>query len=59
MTPIRVGSRIRDHIRLLHLESRGDGRILVKTEHHIEIENEDTPGMVAEWLYMLVTTAGG
>lgn len=59
MAPIRVGKRIRDHVRLLHLADKGEGRILVKTEHQIVIEEEETPAMVAEWLVMLVTTGRG
>jgi len=54
MAPIPVGSRIRDHIQLLDAVEKGGGRILVKTEHSLEIEGEERPAMVAEWLFMLV-----
>ncbi|WP_339909551.1 MaoC family dehydratase [Symmachiella dynata] len=53
MAPVRVGKRIRCHIRLLDVTPRGDSRILVKTENTIEIEGEDKPALVAEWLVMM------
>ncbi len=53
MAPVRVGTRIRCHIRLLDVTPRGDSRILVKTENTIEVEGEEKPALVAEWLVML------
>lgn len=53
IAPVRVGSRIRCHIRLLEIIDKGRGRYLVKTEHTVEVEDEEKPAMVAEWLVML------
>ena len=53
MAPIPVGKRVRNHSRFLDVEDRGEGRFLVKTENRVEIEGEDKPAMIAEWLFML------
>ncbi len=53
MAPIPVGKRVRNHSRFLGVEDRGEGRFLVKTENRVEIEGEDKPAMIAEWLFML------
>lgn len=54
ITPVPVGSRIRNHLRLLEVEQRGAGRFLVKTENRVEVEGVERPAMIAEWLCMFV-----
>ncbi|MEX2288299.1 MAG: MaoC family dehydratase [Planctomycetaceae bacterium] len=54
MAPVPVGSRIRNHMRLVDVEDRGGGRYLVKTSNSIEVEGVEKPAMVAEWLFLLV-----
>lgn len=54
MSPVPVGSRIRNRMRLMSVDDRGGGRFLVKTENRVEIEASDKPAMVAEWLVLLV-----
>lgn len=54
VAPVRVGKRIRNHSKLLDIEDRGEGRFIIKTENRVEIEGEEKPAMVAEWLFMLV-----
>ena len=54
MSPVPVGSRIRNHLRLLSVEDRGQGRFLVKTENRIEVEGVEKPAMIAEWLCLVV-----
>lgn len=54
IAPVPVGSRIRNHTRLLDVEDRGNGRFLVKTENRVEVEGADKPAMIAEWLCMIV-----
>lgn len=54
MAPVPVGSRIRDHFRVLDIEDRGAGRFVVRTENRIEVEGEEKPAMIAVWLGMLV-----
>jgi len=57
MAPIPMGSRIRLHSKLLDIDERGTGRYLVRTENRIEIEGEDKPAMIAEWLGMMVAAS--
>lgn len=54
LAPIRAGSRIRGRFRLLSAEDRGAGRWLLKHEITVEIEGEDKPALIAEWLAMQV-----
>jgi len=50
LTPVKVGSQIRNHTVLKSVESRGAGEYLVTTLNTVEIEREARPAMVAEWL---------
>lgn len=52
ISPVPVGARIRNHMKLLNVEDRGAGRFLVKTENRVEVEGVDKPAMIAEWLCM-------
>jgi len=52
ISPVPVGSKIRDRISLSNVEEKGEGRILVTTTHTIEIEGEEKPACVAEVLGM-------
>ncbi|MBB3872670.1 MaoC family dehydratase [Brevundimonas mediterranea] len=54
LAPVRAGSRIRGWFRLLSAEDRGAGRWLLKHEITVEIEGEDKPALIAEWLAMQV-----
>lgn len=53
MTPVRVGRRIRNRMTLIDVSDRGDRQFLIKSENTIEIEGEDRPAMIAEWLGLL------
>ncbi|MEM9728349.1 MAG: MaoC family dehydratase [Myxococcota bacterium] len=55
MAPVPVGSRIRNHCQLKSIVEKDDGRFLVTTENRIEIENQDKPALVADWVTMLVS----
>lgn len=50
LAPVLTGSRVRDHISLADFHERGDNRFLMKTKHTIEIENEEKPAAVVDWL---------
>jgi acyl dehydratase len=54
IAPVRVGERIRNRATVMEIADRGEGRFLVKTENTVEIEGNEKPAMVAEWLFMLV-----
>jgi acyl dehydratase len=52
--PVRVGKRIRAHGTLRGVEERKPGNVIVKIDVTIEIENEEKPALVAEWLSLHV-----
>jgi acyl dehydratase len=54
VTPVKVGSRIRDRVTLIAAEDKGGGRTLITTRQTVEIEGEDKPAMVADTLTMLL-----
>lgn len=54
LTPVRVGKRIRVRHKLLSIDDKGGGRYLLKTEMTVEIEGEDKPALIADWLGMQV-----
>ncbi|SRR5579871_3027504 len=54
ITPVKSGARVRDHITLVGAEDKGDGRILTRTRHVVEIEGEERPALVAETLALLL-----
>jgi acyl dehydratase len=52
LAPVRTGRRIRARHTLLALEDKGGGRYLLRTEVTVEIEDEEKPALIAEWLTM-------
>ena len=50
VAPVPVGSRVRGHFTLRSAEAREDGSLLTKTDVIVEIEGEERPALVAEWL---------
>lgn len=54
LAPVRVGKRVRGHIEILSVDQKDDNRFLIKQGITVEIEGEDTPALVAEWLNMMV-----
>jgi acyl dehydratase len=54
LAPVKAGSRIRNHIKLLAAEPKGGGRLLLTTENTIEIEGEAKPALIAIALVMAV-----
>lgn len=52
--PVKVGSRIRSRTRLADISERRPGQVLVKLDVTIEIEDEEKPALVAEWLSLHV-----
>src|SRR6516225_5613472 len=53
IVPVKAGSRVRNHVRLLSVEPQAGGRILLKLQCTLEIEGEAKPALVAEMLCML------
>lgn len=54
LAPVASGARVRGRLVLRAAEPRGDGRVLLKGETTVEIENEDKPALVAENLSLLI-----
>jgi acyl dehydratase len=54
LTPVRAGSRIRNRLRLISAEARGEGRTLIGFENSVEIEGEAKPALVATTLVMVI-----
>ena len=54
LAPVRAGKRVRAHRELLSVDQKDDNRFLLKHAVTVEIEGEETPALVAEWLGMMV-----
>ena len=52
MAPVKVDKRIRAHAKLLDATEKKPGQWLLKFQYTVEIEGEDKPALVAEWLLM-------
>lgn len=50
LTPVRAGSRVRARFTLKSLEERRPGEVTVIWDVTVEIEGEDRPALIAEWL---------
>jgi acyl dehydratase len=58
IAPVRSGARVRNRIKLLAAEVKGEGRFLLTTENTIEIENEPKPALIAQVLVMAMAEPG-
>jgi acyl dehydratase len=54
LAPVRVGKRVRANVEILDITQKDENRFLVKQGISVEIEGEDTPALVAEWLSMVI-----
>ncbi len=54
LAPVKAGVRVRNRVRLMSADSKGDGRVLLRTENTMEIEGEVKPAMVAEALALVM-----
>jgi acyl dehydratase len=55
LAPVRAGKRVRAQVEILDVEQKDDKRFLVTQGVTVEIEGEETPALVAEWLGMMIT----
>jgi acyl dehydratase len=53
ISPVKVGARVRNRIKLLAAEPKGGSRVLLSTENTIEIEGEEKPALTAVALAMI------
>lgn len=54
LQPVRVGSRIRAHQKILDVDEKSPGQWLIRTSVTIEIENEEKPALVAVILGLFI-----
>jgi len=54
VAPVHVGKRIRALGTLAEVSERKPGQVIMKIDVTVEIENEDKPALVAEWLSLHV-----
>ncbi len=52
LTPVRAGSRIRNRLKLVSADSRGEDRTLIGFENTVEIEGEAKPALIATTLVL-------
>lgn len=52
ISPVRAGKRVRSHTKLLELVEKRPGQWQQTNEVTIEIEGEDKPALIGEWITM-------
>src|SRR5438105_509775 len=52
-SPVKVGARVRNQIKLLSAEEKGGSRVLLSTDNTVETEGEDRPALTAVALAMI------
>lgn len=50
LAPVRSGKRVRGHFKLLEIEEKRPGQWQQTMEYTLEIEGEDKPAVIAEWI---------
>lgn len=55
LNPVLRGKRVRAVAVLKNVDYKDGGRILVSVEYTVEIEGEEKPALIAEWLTMYFT----
>ncbi len=54
LAPVPSGKRVRGHSEVSDVDRKDENRFLIKQKITVEIEGEETPALVAEWLTMVV-----
>ena len=52
LSPVKSGKRIRGHFTLLEMSEKRPGQWQQTVEVTVEIEGEDKPALLAEWIFM-------
>ena len=50
LAPVRSGKRVRGHFKLLEIDEKRPGQWQQTVEYTLEIEGEDKPALIAEWI---------
>ena len=53
LAPVKSGKRIRGHFRLKDLQEKRPGQWQATSEVTVEIEDEDKPALIADWILMI------
>ena len=53
MAPVRSGKRVRGRFTLDSVEEKAPGQLLLRHTVTVEIEGEDKPALIAEWLGLM------
>ena len=52
LSPVKSGKRVRGHFKLLELDEKRPGQWQQTVEVTVEIEGEEKPALLAEWIFM-------
>jgi acyl dehydratase len=55
LAPVRAGKRVRALVEIKDIKEKDGGRYLITQGVTVEIEGEETPALVADWLSMVAT----
>ncbi|MDP5366619.1 MAG: MaoC family dehydratase [Paracoccaceae bacterium] len=55
LAPVRSGKRVRLHSEVLNIERKDENRFVFKIAVTVEIEGEETPALIAEWMNLFIT----
>jgi acyl dehydratase len=55
LAPVKSGKRVRAHVEVKRVDQKDDNRFLICNNISVEIEGEETPALVADWLSMVIT----
>jgi acyl dehydratase len=50
LAPVKVGKRVRGHFKMLDIEEKRPGQFQQTIEFTLEIEGEEKPALIAEWI---------
>lgn len=53
LTPVRSGSQVRGRFKLLSMTEKRPGQWEQTVEYSLEIEGQDKPALIAEWISMI------
>jgi acyl dehydratase len=51
--PVRSGKRVRGHFKLVSLEQKSSNAVMQTFEFLVEVEDENRPALIAEWLIQI------
>ena len=52
LTPVKVNSRVRGRATFLAIDEKSSGQYIIRMNVTVEIEGEDKPALIAEWITM-------